>query len=68
MMKKKQKEENITKVLTAGEIVEELRKLPKQAEVRYADVCGNLECELYEIHIDAVKGIVYLIGDEKNEL
>ena len=67
-MKKQKKEEKITRVLTAGEIVDELRKLPKQAEVRYTDVCGNLECELYEIHIDAIKGIIYLIGDEKNEL
>lgn len=65
---KKKNDEKITRVLTAGEIIDELKKLPKQAEVRYTDVCGNLECELYEIHIDAVKGIVYLIGDEKNEL
>lgn len=67
-MKKQKKEEKITRVLTAGEIVDELRKLPKQAEVRYTDVCGNVECELYEIHIDAVKGVVFIIGDEANEL
>lgn len=68
-MKTKQEiEENITKVLTAGEITDELRKLPKQAEVRFTDVCGNQEAELYEVHIDAQKGYILLIGEFVDEI
>lgn len=56
----KQKE----KTMTVGELIEELSKLPKQAEVRYSDVCGNMEAELYEVEINADEGIVILVGDE----
>ena len=65
MMMKKQKddEEKITRILTAGEIIDELRKLPKQAEVRFSDVCGNHEAELYQVAIDANKGTILLIGE-----
>ena len=66
MMKKKY-DENITRVLTAGEIIDELKKLPKQAEVRFTDVCGNQEAELYQVHIDAQKGHILLIGEFVDE-
>lgn len=53
-----------TKSLTVGEIIEELKKLPKQAEVKFTDVCGNWEFDLYQVDIDADRGIVLIIGDE----
>ena len=52
-------------VFTAGELIEELKKLPSQAEVYFGDVCGEYECELYSVEIDAERGIVLLIGEKK---
>lgn len=66
-MMKKKNDEKITRVLTAGEIIDELKKLPKQAEVRFTDVCGNQEAELYQVHIDAQKGHILLIGEFVDE-
>lgn len=66
-MMKKKNDEKITRVLTAGEIIDELKKLPKQAEVRFTDVCGNQEAELYQVHIDAQKGNILLIGEFVDE-
>ena len=64
-MKKKstEKDAEINRVLTVGEIIDGLKKLPKQAEVRFTDVCGNKEAELYQVHINAQKGYVLLIGE-----
>ncbi len=58
-MKKQEK----TNTLTAGEIIEELKKLPKQAEVRFSDVCGNQEAELYSVEIDVLNGNIILVGE-----
>lgn len=62
-MAKKQKEEKIIGALTVGELIEELRKLPTQAEIQYTDVCGNEEAEIYQVEIDAKRGIVLIVGD-----
>lgn len=42
-MKKKEKDKQVSelsRVLTIGELIDSLKKLPKQAEVRFTDVCG----------------------------
>lgn len=57
------KEEIATRVLTVGEIVDEFKKMPRQCEVRFGDVCGNQEAELYQIQIDAINGKILLIGE-----
>lgn len=59
----KEKDAEMNRVLTVGEIIDGLKKLPKQAEVRFTDVCGSKEAELYQVHIDAHKGYVLLIGE-----
>ena len=62
-----EKQEVASRVLTVGEVIDELKKLPKQAEVRFSDVCGENEAELYQVHIDAQKGYILLIGEFVNE-
>lgn len=62
-----EKQETVSRVLTVGEVIDELKKLPKQAEVRFSDVCGENEAELYQVHIDAQKGCILLIGEFVND-
>lgn len=59
--------EEQARILTVGEIVDELKKLPRQTEVFFSDVCGNQEAELYQIHIDAINGKILFIGEYINE-
>lgn len=69
-MKKKEKDKQmseLSRVLTIGELIDSLKKLPKQAEVRFTDVCGVKEAELYQVSIDVVKGCVLLIGEFLND-
>lgn len=63
-MTKKEKKETGTSALTVGDLIDELKRLPRQAEVIFTDVCGNSEAEIYQVDIDADNGRVLIVGDE----
>lgn len=60
-------EKKETSTLTIRELKEAINNLPDNAEVLFTDVCGTIEAELYEVEINAEKGIVILVGETTNE-
>lgn len=52
------------KTMTIRELLDYLKKYPKDAEIQFTDVCGNWEFDLY--NVESYDGKIYIVGDEEH--